>query len=219
MRRWPPAGTIFDVGGGNGVVAAAMQSAGLDVVLVEPGRNGARNARSRGVESVVCARLEDAGFPPATLPAVGLFDVLEHIGEDRAFLRSIEALLIPGGRLYLTVPAYRVLWSSEDVQFGHYRRYRLGGLRRLLEQSGFRVEYASYLFWALPAPIFLLRTLPSLLGATPGAGPDQVRRDHVTGSTRGKLLGSLLRPELTRIGAGRRIPMGSSCLVVAARAS
>src|ERR1051326_6914805 len=162
LRRWPPRGTLFDVGGGNGAVAAAVQEAGLDVGLVGRGRGGARNARQRGVESVVCARLEDAGFPPATIPAVGLFDVLEHIEDDRSFLRSIGALLVPGGRLYLSVPAYRVLWSSEDVHAGHYRRYRLSGLRRLLVLAGFRVEYSSSLFWPLPAPIFLLPTLPSV---------------------------------------------------------
>lgn len=65
IRRLPPPGTLFDVGGGNGVVASAIQRAGFEVVLVEPGLHGALNARKRGVESVVCARLEDAGFPAA----------------------------------------------------------------------------------------------------------------------------------------------------------
>lgn len=220
IERLPPPGTLFDVGGGNGAVAAAIQQAGFDVVLVEPGRQGALNARKRGVESVVCARLEDAGFPPATMPAVGLFDVLEHIEDDRSFLRILEALLIRGGRLYLTVPAYRALWSTEDIHAGHYRRYRLGGLGRLLSGAGFRVDYGTYMFWALPLPILLLRTLPSLIGLGPESGLGQARRDHATGwGGRGKLLDSPLRPELGRIRAKRRIPMGSSCLVAATRTS
>jgi SAM-dependent methyltransferase len=216
MESLPPCGTLFDVGGGNGVVAAAMQASGFDTVLVEPGLQGALNARRRGVGSVVCARLEDVGFPTGILPAIGLFDVLEHIEDDRSFLRTLSSLLQPRGRLYLTVPAYRSLWSAEDVHAGHYRRYSLGGLKRLLGEAGFRIDFASYLFWLLPVPIFIQRTLPSLLLGHLRVGRDQVRRDHVpTTSNRGRVLESLLRREIAWIRARRRIPIGSSCLVTA----
>lgn len=132
----------------------------------------------------------------------------------------LEKLLIPGGRLYLTVPAYRFLWSREDKHAGHFRRYTLGGLCRLLSRCGFRVEYSTYLFWALPPAIFLFRTLPSVFGAGPGSGLEQAQRDHSTQSTsRGRLLDALLRPELAWVRAQRRIPMGSSCLVAAMRPS
>ena len=42
MRRFPPPGTVFDVGGGNGFVTLAIQNAGMDAVLVEPGPEGVR---------------------------------------------------------------------------------------------------------------------------------------------------------------------------------
>src|SRR6266567_1791580 len=47
MKNLPPATPFFDVGGGNGYVAKALQDAGLEVVLVEPGSTGALNARRR----------------------------------------------------------------------------------------------------------------------------------------------------------------------------
>src|SRR5688500_15344963 len=50
----PPAdGPIFDVGGGNGVVTAALHSAGFPAVTIEPNRAGAANAIRRGVPHVV----------------------------------------------------------------------------------------------------------------------------------------------------------------------
>ena len=47
LRRWPPGG-MFELGGGNGHVASALERAGWPTVVVEPGRRGAENARSRG---------------------------------------------------------------------------------------------------------------------------------------------------------------------------
>src|SRR5262249_14907730 len=79
MRQFPPSGPVFDVGGGNGFVAKGIQDAGLEVVLLEPGCTGASNAQRRGIQNVVCARLEDVGFGQASLAAAGLFDVVEHI--------------------------------------------------------------------------------------------------------------------------------------------
>src|SRR5712692_4618252 len=84
VKSFPPPGAFFDVGGGNGYVARAIQNAGLETVLIEPGLSGAQNAHRRGVLNVVRATLEDAGFLPEVFPAVGLFDVVEHIQEDRA---------------------------------------------------------------------------------------------------------------------------------------
>ncbi|HEX3866389.1 MAG TPA: hypothetical protein VHV78_06525, partial [Gemmatimonadaceae bacterium] len=37
LRRLPPSGTVFDVGGGNGFVTAGLLKAGFDSILVEPG--------------------------------------------------------------------------------------------------------------------------------------------------------------------------------------
>jgi 2-polyprenyl-3-methyl-5-hydroxy-6-metoxy-1,4-benzoquinol methylase len=55
--------------------------------------------------------------------------VLEHIDDEQAFLREIRRCLAPGGRIYLSVPAGRWLWSDDDVQAGHFRRYTCASLR------------------------------------------------------------------------------------------
>ena len=150
VRRFPPAGAFFDVGGGNGCVAFALQQSGLQVVLVEPGLSGVRNAVKRGIRQVVRSTLEDAGVLPGTLPAVGLFDVIEHIEDAGEFLKAANRLMTSGGRIYVTVPAYQWLWSGEDKLAGHWRRYNLQAIVELLRNCGFALDFATYIFWFLP---------------------------------------------------------------------
>lgn len=215
LRAFPPGGTLFDVGAGNGFVARALVAAGLDVVPVEPGRDGARQARARGLRPVVCATLEAAGFVPRGLPAVGLFDVLEHVEDDDGFLRRLHGHLAPGGHLYVTVPAGPRLWSSEDVYAGHFRRYRRRGLARVLARAGFEVEFVSCFFAPLPPLLFLARVLPERLGRAPRNGPRTARGEHAAGSPLAPLIGALLGLELAALRRRRALPFGSSCLAVA----
>lgn len=99
-HAYPPSGAIFDIGGGNGYVTQALVASGLDAVLVEPGPAGARAAKARGLDHVVCSTLEDAKFRDQSIPAIGLFDVIEHIRDDSGFMRRVHAILTAGGRLY-----------------------------------------------------------------------------------------------------------------------
>jgi SAM-dependent methyltransferase len=219
MTLHPPGGVVFDIGGGNGFVASAIQSAGREVVLVEPGPAGAVNARARGLEHVICATLESAAFRSHVIPAAGLFDVLEHIADDGAFLRRLRELLIPRGRLYITVPAYRLLWSVEDDYAGHFRRYRQRSLVSTLERSGFTIDFATYIFALLPVPILLTRALPSRLGLRRDVSLATERREHDPGGGPVRaLLEWTLRRELHALRAGRVIRCGGSCLVVASAA-
>lgn len=220
VKVFPPPGTLFDVGGGNGYVARALQESGLDVVLVEPGPAGVRNALKRGIRQVVRATLEDAGVLAESLPAVGLFDVVEHIPDDFGFLAGIKPLIIPGGRVYITVPAYQWLWSGEDVLAGHSRRYSVGSLRRVLEKAGYVVEFVTYFFGFLPLPILLNRALPYRLGfRTKEAAEDTARSVHeVSHPLADRILRILTSRELSRIASRRPLPMGASCLMVARKA-
>ncbi len=216
VENFPPPGALFDLGGGNGYVAIGLQQAGVPVVLVEPGRQGVQNARQRGVKGIICSTLEDAGFRPATLPAVGTFDVLEHIAGDVNFLEKVHTLLAPGGRLYLTVPAFPALWSVDDQYAGHYRRYRLGALRRAVEQARFTVEYASYFFFLLPLPILLGRTIPTLFGLRKQEEWGRYQDEHHRqAGLVGYGLNTLLNGELAWIRRKRALPLGGSCLLAA----
>jgi hypothetical protein len=203
---------MADIGGGNGIVSLALQRANVSTILIEPNPAGARNARERGLDHVAQATLEQCQITPGTLPAAGLFDVLEHIEDSTGFLRRLRSLMTEDGRLVLTVPAYQALWSQADEHAGHYRRYTRGALVRELESAGWRIEFATYLFSFLPPVVALMRTLPYKLGLTEVKSEDNAQRDHSGG---GAVLRALLRHEARRIERGKSIPFGGSVLTVA----
>jgi SAM-dependent methyltransferase len=70
-------------------------------------------------------------------------NVLEHIEDDRTTLANFSALLQPGGRLVLFVPAHMFLYGTVDRQLGHWRRYTRAELREKLAQAGFGIEHLS----------------------------------------------------------------------------
>jgi len=218
VRNFPPPnnGVIFDIGGGNGYVSQGLLQAGFRAVLVEPGIQGIRNARQRGVSDLICATTDTAGFFPHTQAAVGLFDVLEHIEHDLPFLENIRTLLQQNGRLYLTVPAGPWLWSGEDLFAGHYRRYTLAGISGLLESAGFEILQASSFFRVLTIPIFLLRALPFRFRKSAPPQALHTSRDHAAGGgPAGRILEKLLSSEVSNLKQQRPMQSGSSCLIVA----
>ena len=75
---------------------------------------------------------------------VTALDVLEHLDDDVDGLRTMRELLVPGGQIVLTVPAYDWLWSGEDVISDHRRRYTRATLLRTCAAAGLEVQYASY---------------------------------------------------------------------------
>lgn len=217
VKLFSPNGIFFDIGGGNGFVAKELEENGIETVLVEPGETGVSNARKRGLRHIICATLENAGFKSHALSTIGLFDVVEHIEDDKAFLKLVFDLLEPGGRLYITVPAFNFLWSGEDDYAGHFRRYTIKSLRKILQEIGFHVEYATYIFSVLPVPIFLFRSLPNRLKLLPKRSSEEtLNREHSQpGGMMGKLLEKALKIERKRIRHKKAVPFGSSCLIAA----
>jgi SAM-dependent methyltransferase len=215
VRRHPPDGPIFDIGGGNGWVSLGLKQAGYECVVVEPSPIATANAAARGLP-VICAPFQDLAIPDRSIPAAGMFDVLEHIEDDFSALAAVHRALAPGGRLYVTVPAHSFLWSQEDVEAGHFRRYALKELTRLLERAKFVVEYKTYFFGILIGPVLLARALPTRLGIK---SAEKLERDHTmpAGAIWSALQWSFGR-ELARIAAGQTLKFGSSCLAVARKA-
>jgi len=212
FRKHHSDGIIIDVGGGNGYVTKRLEDEGFQAVLVEPGIQGVANARKRGVQNIVHATLEDAGFKPGRIGGICLFDVIEHLPDETCILNTVRTLLKEDGRLYVTVPAFKFLWSSIDDYSGHYHRYTLKSLCNLLERCGFKVLYKTYFFSILPLPQFLLRVLPEWLKISKG---HNVSMYHNQGKISSNLLNLVWRREIKRLSKGSTILFGSSCMVVA----
>jgi 2-polyprenyl-3-methyl-5-hydroxy-6-metoxy-1,4-benzoquinol methylase len=135
-----PARTVLDFGAGTGRLATALAARGLEVTGVEPdSRLRARLAQS-GIANVArLDELRDRRFDYAVS-----LNVLEHCPDDAGVVRAIHERLAPGGRCLFYVPAFPLLWTTNDVRVGHQRRYRRGSLVRLFRAAGFATADARY---------------------------------------------------------------------------
>ena len=216
VRKHSPNKTFFDIGGGNGFVAKRLQNDGIKTVLVEPGKSGAMNAYKRGVKNVICSTLRDAKLKDNSIDSVGLFDVVEHIEDDYSFLDNISKYLKDDGYIYITVPAFNVLWSNEDDDAGHFKRYTTIRLNELLKKSGFKVIQSTYIFSILPIPVLLFRSLPSKLGLNKKSNDlEKHKNEH---QQKKGILNNIMQKiwnwELSRINSNKKIPVGGSCFVI-----
>lgn len=215
IQNFPPAGEILDVGGGNGTVSLHLQEQGFPVVLLEPELIAATQAHKNGVNKVICSTFDAIGIQGCSIQAIGLFDVLEHIKDDISFLTKLHSCLVPGGMLYITVPSLQFLWSLADEQAGHFRRYDLDGLREILRKAGFSVPYTTYFFSTLVLPIYVLRSLPHMIGFANSGMNSRHRHHKSTDSHSGAVLDRMLAMEVQRVAKKQTLPIGSSCLAVA----
>ena len=216
VKKYAKERVFFDIGGGNGFVSKGLEDSGIWTCLVEPGVSGCLNAKKRGVTNIVCSDLDNAGFIAGSIPAAGLFDVIEHIDNDVDFLYKINTFMSNGGELFITVPAYSFLWSNEDSDAGHFRRYTMCELRKKLGDAGFEIIYSTYIFSFLVPPIFLFRTVPSFLGLAK-SGVEKNRKEHSVNEKGivSRLLNRILFFEIKQIEKNRKIPFGGSCLILA----
>jgi SAM-dependent methyltransferase len=90
--------------------------------------------------------------------AIFMFDVLEHISDERSFLDAVMFHLAPGGILIINVPAGQWAYSPYDEAAGHLRRYSIQSLRKAAESSQLTLKEWSY--WGFPlVPILVIRRL------------------------------------------------------------
>ena len=154
-----------------------------------------------------------AGNPFAQEPAFDLvvaLDVLEHIEQDVASLRSLADCLAPGGRVLLTVPAYQWLFSGHDAVHHHQRRYDRAGLARVVAAAGLRMQRISYYNSLLFPVVALVRLGQRLLGREPDTDT------RLGSSLANRVLAAVFGFE-ARLLRWVSFPAGTSLFVIAAR--
>jgi SAM-dependent methyltransferase len=83
-----------------------------------------------------------------------LLDVLEHLPDEADVLGQIRESLVPGGLLFITVPALRKFWTWNDDVCRHLRRYSRGDFVKLAGDCGFELLDARYFMFIL-SPLLL----------------------------------------------------------------
>jgi SAM-dependent methyltransferase len=216
VLRYSSDSLFFDIGGGNGFVASGLENKGISTVLVEPGVQGCLNAQKRNLKNIVCSTLENASFNDNALPAIGLFDVIEHIDDDVEFLTRVHRSLIENGLVFITVPAFKTLWSNDDIKVGHFRRYTKKELEGKLKSIGFKIEYSTYIFSVLIVAVFLFRALPTKFGSSKKPSFAGHKNSHKSkNGIIARALNKVWEFELDKIRNRKIVPFGGSCFVIA----
>ncbi|MBI3305395.1 class I SAM-dependent methyltransferase [Candidatus Parcubacteria bacterium] len=139
---------ILDVGCGTGEAMLFAARLGYHRVLgldnAEVAISFCRQQGLLAVERCDAARLS---YAAASFDAVLCLDVLEHVRDDAAVLAEIWRVLRPGGCAFITVPAFRFLWSRHDTVLQHFRRYEMADLLRFARAQPWRVREHSYFFF------------------------------------------------------------------------
>ena len=82
-------------------------------------------------------------LPEGMWDVVTAFDVIEHLDDPIASLRSMRSRLPFDGQVVVTVPAFQFLWSKHDEVNHHRRRYSRLDLVSQLSTAGLRVTFCS----------------------------------------------------------------------------
>jgi len=157
--------TVLEVGCGTAALGAAFAARAGSVVVTDVSlawlvlARRRLEARGLGHVTVVAAAGDRLPFPPGTFDLVVAADVVEHVPDADAMVRSCYAALRPGGHLWLSTPnrlsltpePHVRLWGvgllprrlgvrfvrwRRGVDYGDVRTLSAFGLRRSLRRTG-----------------------------------------------------------------------------------
>ncbi len=148
---WPflaPPARVLDLGCATGDLLQAVRKRGNPNVLgIEPSVHAAAIARDCYGLDVRAGQLADVALPDASLDAVLMSHVIEHLPSPARTLAEIKRVLRPGGTLVLWLPnadslAARVwgdAWMGYDAP-RHLYTFTPATLTTLLQRTGFAVR-------------------------------------------------------------------------------
>ena len=134
---------VLEVGSGIGTMTRPLADAADVVVGLEPNANcvsrledamrGHPRFTLRACHLEECDRSEMAAYQFDTVVCV---NVLEHIEDDAAALRTFRDVIVPKGRVLIFVPAVQAAYGPLDAELGHHRRYSKPTLAKAFRDAG-----------------------------------------------------------------------------------
>ena len=212
-----PGYRVLEIGCGTGNVLRVLErNAGSDRVIgMDLFSGGFKYARQR----TDCALIQgDMYRLPFTIPfdVIGMFDVIEHLADDLMALRQVHRALKSGGKLLLTVPAHKKLWSYADEAAGHYRRYEADILAQVLRSAGFEIEYLTEYMVAILPLLWFKRKLYTQLAPRTQMKPKELFLEELRITpVLNEVLRWILDQEAIFVRVGCKLPFGTSLLVIA----
>lgn len=155
---------MLEIGCGNGNILHYLKTKGVNIEGADTSLPALNFCKKRADVPLyqIDGKKQTLPFLSERYDIVGLFDVLEHIEKDQLFLNEVFRICKTGGKIIITVPASKYLWSYFDIISGHERRYSANDLSVKLEKAGFKTEKISYYMFFL-FPLVLMRKFRSLM--------------------------------------------------------
>jgi 2-polyprenyl-3-methyl-5-hydroxy-6-metoxy-1,4-benzoquinol methylase len=207
---------ILDAGCGTGRLCRILERFGR-VSGCDISDDALECCRERGLTDVFKADLNTAVFPTASYDIITSIDTLYHkaIEDESVILSRFYDALKPGGLLIINLVAHEFLRSTHDIAVHTRKRYTRSEVVSLLEESGFRVEMATYRLGLLFPPIASYRLLRRWLNFRSDA--EQIASDvRVPNPLINRFLLGLTRLE-NRLLLKSSIPFGTSVFAVGRR--
>ncbi len=147
MQLIPPSKdvTLVDVGCGTGGVLSALSDR-YSCIGVDTSQEAIRLAETKFPSvDFICGHAPGClGSKSEFIDMFMLLDVLEHVEFDHDLMAKLVAVLRPGGQMVVTVPANMSMWSPQDGNYGHFRRYEPERLMSLWAGLPVTVRLFSY---------------------------------------------------------------------------
>ena len=205
---------ILDAGCGTGFNLSHYAAArNQDVYGFDIADAALEGVRRRGFRKIAQASVTDIPFQSDTFDLVFSLEVLTQTPYEMhvAALREMYRVLKHGGFLFIRVPAFMWLWSSHDEELRVFYRYTRDELAKKLRDSGFVIEWCSYVNSFL-FPVILLRRSLKHLGI--GKGSDVRPLPRGLGWLNSMFRG-ILQSEAKWFKSGKRLPFGLSVICYA----
>jgi SAM-dependent methyltransferase len=220
INKLPDGYRVLELGCGTGGILAELTSVCRrgEVIGMDLYPEAAAFAKQRAACQVIVGNIVN---PPdiGKFHVIGMFDVLEHLPNDRRILSTVNHMLHDRGVLVLTVPAHMMLWSYFDVPARHYRRYESPQLVRVLGEAGFTVEYVTEFMVGIFPLFWLMRRIVGDKTAAGSSPADKAAYELKVVPVINEILKLVLAWEPLAVRRRWQLPLGTSLLAIAHKQS
>jgi SAM-dependent methyltransferase len=220
LQRWlpGPGGVILEVGCSGGYFLSDLAAVRPEAEIIGADYTlGALEHLGRTLAGVPLLQfdLTRCPLPDASVDAVVLLNVLEHIEYHDAAVAQLFRILRPGGVLIAEVPAGPSLYDAYDRHLMHFRRYGMAGFQALIEAGGFEVLARNHLGFFLYPPFWLTKKLNRLRPPATETKAEQLVEASMTATKRTGGLGHAIMAFEAWLRRLAYLPFGIRCLVTA----
>lgn len=193
---------ILDVGAGIGLITEKIKEAGYKkIIAADASSDSLEILKNKGIMTLKL-KLPEVEIK-SKYDLILLLDVIEHVSDDQKTLINIKKILNKNGKIIITVPAFKFLWSKKDEEYGHFRRYTKKELRDKIKRTGYQIDYLSYYNFFL--------FMPALIAAKMNKREMKVKRYN---SKQNRIFYPIFRQEAGFIRKGFLFPFGVSLIAV-----